>query len=450
MEDQFYNDDFEKYLQQQVKQHRMYPSDATWKGIYTHLHGYRKWPGLNFIAILIIAALTVCTVFMQNEAEIVSVPEQQQPVIAKATTLVQDNFDPVQVTHQTINNINSRQLFVTDLKIEDLADNSRDLTSTLNTEVTATTNGLSIESNIVIPTPVVPEDILEQDAEKTIAANAVPQSLVSNINSIEDATGKPVSVTTDQIAAPNTSATETSENVLTSRKNNKIDRWQLQFYITPSVSHRTLKDKTPADHSVNVNELVKYKPGMGTEIGLGILYGVTNNLRIKAGFQFNIRQYNIEAYSGNYEVARIAMVRGGYIDTVSTYARYKTTGAYNDALLLNKYYQVSLPVGVEYALVNNKKFGLNIAGTIQPTYTFAQSSYLLATDYKNYTEGVAYLRRWNVNSSIEATISYKIGDFQWKFGPQVRYQHLPTFSNPYPIKENLIDYGFRIGFTKSL
>jgi hypothetical protein len=62
MDNNFYQDDeFEQFLQEEVKQHRMYPSDHIWKNIRTELHGYRTWPALTFISLFIITALTIST-----------------------------------------------------------------------------------------------------------------------------------------------------------------------------------------------------------------------------------------------------------------------------------------------------------------------------------------------------------------------------------------------------
>ena len=61
MRDPMYHDDFEHYLQEQVKQHRMYPSDQIWRNIQDNLHGEKRWPALTFISIFIISALTITT-----------------------------------------------------------------------------------------------------------------------------------------------------------------------------------------------------------------------------------------------------------------------------------------------------------------------------------------------------------------------------------------------------
>jgi hypothetical protein len=73
---------------------------------------------------------------------------------------------------------------------------------------------------------------------------------------------------------------------------------------------------------------------------------------------------------------------------------------------------------------------------------------LLSTDYKNYTDGNSFIRKWNVNTSLGINFSYKSGSNLWQIGPQIRYQHLPTYSNQYPIEEHLLDYGIRLGITR--
>jgi hypothetical protein len=38
---------------------------------------------------------------------------------------------------------------------------------------------------------------------------------------------------------------------------------------------------------------------------------------------------------------------------------------------------------------------------------------------------------------------------KWQVGPQVRYQLLSSFVSKYPVKENLFDFGMRVGVTLS-
>lgn len=454
MDEHFYNNEFEKFLQQQVKQHRMYPSDAVWKGIYKQMHGYKKWPGLYFVAILMIAALTVCTVFMESS------PIVYPQIVAKMAVPAFDHLDPALVTNETLRNIGDNHpetvtgfapVTFTQEQLPEAADH---INTVAGNEPGGLNNNKFIASSEVPGVSQLPNATMANSTGNNDAAG-----VTSNATE-EDAIQKTVTVNTkpaEEISTqqPAATAQKAIANIIP-----KVKKWQYQVYITPSTSYREIVDQKPLNdqfngpmvttYGVNASQVIRYKPGMGIEFGLGILYGLTERIKIKASLQYNIRQYNIEAYAGSSELAKIALIRGGYIDSVSTVARYRSTGGYNEALLLNKYHQVSLPVGVEYALVNGKKLGISIGGTVQPTYTFSQSSYLLTADYKSYADGTSMIRRWNVNSSLEATLSYKVGDFQWKLGPQLRYQHLPTYTDPYPIKEYLIDYGFKIGFTKTI
>jgi hypothetical protein len=451
MDDHFFNSEFEKFLQHQVKQHRMYPSDAVWKGIYKQIHGDRKWPGLYFIAILLIAALTVCTVLMEP-TPIVS----RQAVAVKEGPAV-NQLDPVQVTRETITFINNRPQAIN------------------NSPVSAPIAGITNE--VPVDRPAVSGNSGNGISENLVADAGLPQNTLSN-NPLVPAGGnedQPIekavfiaeqkAAQQPEVAVKKDTETEKPEEltvpeIASISKPVKPGRWQYEFYITPSSSYRQLVDQKPSaeqfsgpvasNYGVSANQVIRYKPGMGIEFGLGVLYHLSDRIRVKTSLQYNVRQYNIEAFTGNYEIANIALIRGGTIDSVATVAKYRSTSGGNEALLLNKYHQVSLPVGIEYALVDSRKFGVNLATSVQPTYTFSQSSYLLTSDYKSYADGTSMIRRWNINSSLEATFSYKVGDFQWKLGPQIRYQHLPTYSDPYPIKEYLIDYGFKIGFTKTI
>jgi hypothetical protein len=72
---------------------------------------------------------------------------------------------------------------------------------------------------------------------------------------------------------------------------------------------------------------------------------------------------------------------------------------------------------------------------------------MITNDYKSYTQVPWLLRQWNVNTSFETFVSYQSGNTRWQVGPQVRYQLLSSFISNYPVKENLFDFGLKIGVT---
>ncbi len=468
MENQHFNNDFEKFLQQQTRMHRMYPSDAVWKGIYKQLHGHRTWPGLNFFAILIIAALTVCTVLTDDKSivHVQNAVKHQPNKTGLAFTSIADQLNPAKaVNSQKFNSIN-----------RDLIFGEKDEASTIVPESIAPDNDERNTFSSVVPlvnTSITAigansersasEEIIdnEQQLEKTLIIKANDNDVSATIIDEIQKEALEASPVVKELAHrdDNEMKEQTSAIVALPKTNGRASRWGLQFYITPSASFRELASSKPSSsnapaantNAIDVNNAVKHRPGMGTEIGAAVSYQLTNNFRIKSGLQLNIRQYNIAAYYSGLEVTAIALVRGNSVDTLHTYAMYRNQNGNMATELVNKYYQVAMPIGIEYDLVNRNNFGFAVGATLQPTYTFTPgNSYMISTDLKNYANGKTLLRNWNVNSTLEAIVRYQTGKLEWRLAPQVRYQHLPTYSKPYPIREYLIDYGVKIGFVKSL
>ena len=63
-----YQDELEEFLQDEINDHRMYPSDQIWRNIQTEVHGPQSWPALTFISLFIISALTVATLINNHPA----------------------------------------------------------------------------------------------------------------------------------------------------------------------------------------------------------------------------------------------------------------------------------------------------------------------------------------------------------------------------------------------
>jgi hypothetical protein len=252
--------------------------------------------------------------------------------------------------------------------------------------------------------------------------------------------------------------------------NYKIERFSYQLYITPSISYRNLEDNqerlnyatlstfalnSPANTTSNivngnVNAVVHHKPALGMEAGGAILYRLNKNLQIKTGLQFNIRQYYIDAYWAPYNIATISYVRNHQLDSVNMLSSYSNAGGFQSTKLDNKLYQISMPMGLQWSLFPDRKMGIDASITFQPTLTLNKNVYLLSTDYKYYTNGASFFRKWNANTGIDLNFTYKTTNRTWFIGPQVRYQHFPTYNDLYPIKEFRWDYGLKIGFTQPI
>lgn len=246
------------------------------------------------------------------------------------------------------------------------------------------------------------------------------------------------------------------ESVINAFKNKRSGkRFETGFYFTPSISYRKLTENksylrsldpaliaagSPALYS-SVNNNVTQKPDVGFELGFAAKYALSNRLKIRSGLQFNVNRYNLKAFSSSGSIATIALYTGSRIDSLQTYTQYSNLSGYKSDWLQNLYFQISAPVGVEYLVSNDDKMHFGIAATVQPTYVLSDRAYLITTDYKSYTQVPGLGRRWNVNTSLETFVGFK----RWQFGPQVRYQLLSSFESKYPVKENLFDFGLKVG-----
>jgi hypothetical protein len=57
------------------------------------------------------------------------------------------------------------------------------------------------------------------------------------------------------------------------------------------------------------------------------------------------------------------------------------------------------------------------------------------------------IRHWNANTAFSTFVAYSTGKVKWQVGPQVRYQLFSSFVKKYPVKENLFDFGLKVGLS---
>lgn len=232
----------------------------------------------------------------------------------------------------------------------------------------------------------------------------------------------------------------------------------LQFYVTPTVSYRRLSghgirtfnaQSGNYNYSGDVNSVVDHRPMIGTEAGMALVFSMNKKLRFKTGLQFNFTQYEANAYRYTAEIVPMTASGLGHsqINAVST---FRSTSGLSQTSLRNQRMMISIPIGAELSVVNKKNVQFNIGGSIQPTYVVNNQSYMISSDLKNYAQAPALYRHFNMNGALEAFISFRTGSTKWNAGPQLRYQMLSSYKAEYPISEHIIDYGFKIGMTKTL
>lgn len=485
MEEEFYKDEFEQFLQQQANSHRMYPTDGVWQGIYKKLHGDKKWPALTFAAFTFLTAVIGISVYFAPKPNIFA------PLPLKSTTSqakLSENSSPL------ISSLSNTDKVITSKDFISQQQNNlgigKDGVNVANVNLPVAQNAGS-STNIpvrfirtVVPVTAderiktVESTVATQLTQSTSDANYLLSSTTEYKKIINVAASTLLAIPPSVKSSGVTKAEKDKDDknmaddflkqhnndialFTTTRKISRKKKFSYAVYIAPSISYRRLKEEQIIDKTntlngpvalnyvTDVNKVVRHKPGTGIETGLAFTYHITNSLGIRGGIQFNIRQYNIEAYKSSGEMATIALLgRSNGMDSINTFAVYRNNNGYLSAELVNRYYQVSLPVGIDWEVIGNKRLKFNVAANIQPTYTMNRNSFLLSTDFKNYTQNVGMLRNWNINTNVEAYMSIKVGSYSWQVGPQLRYQQLPTFMSEYPIREHLMDYGFKLGVSK--
>ncbi|MFZ9719001.1 MAG: hypothetical protein ACO3BD_06555, partial [Chitinophagaceae bacterium] len=82
------------------------------------------------------------------------------------------------------------------------------------------------------------------------------------------------------------------------------------------------------------------------------------------------------------------------------------------------------------------------------SYMLDATGYLVTSDFNNYIKAPEFLRRFNVNTGLETFVSFKRGKTIWQAGPSLRYQMLSNSVSAYPVREYLVQYGFRLGLIR--
>lgn len=440
-------DAFEEFILDKVNEHKMYPSSRVWTNIRTEVHGNKSWPALTIIALTVLVALTVSTFIATQKSG---------PVVLTSNRLKSKNTShslekPFTTYQSSAQMIASKPAIKTQVTKASPTMPSRVMDVEPTIRLSTSNRGNEIHSNNTLDET---ESLTDTKSESLEAANIVTS--IDSLNKINNTSLLPALI--------HAQVNHNFELAASTTQVQKKKKYSVQFYATPSASFRVLNDQkvkeliqpsliaipinSPVVQTTTFNQAVRHRPDIGLELGFTFNYPVTKRLQFKTGLQLNIRQYQIDTYETGANAATLALVNGGRVQNISVMSSYNNNVGFRAAQLNNKVYQLALPIGLDYQLLRFKKFGIHTQATIQPTYNVNKNVYLLSADYANYAAGNDYVRKWNMNTSVGIQFSYQKGNTIWQLGPQIRYQALPTYNNPYPIKENLIDYGFRIGWSK--
>ena len=468
----FYNDDFdfEQLLRQRSDQLRMYPSEKVWRNIRKTIRNARYGYGLAILVLLGAGS------YLSYKNDLFSVPAEFRASKSAAvspngslavSTIISNKNHPTPTGKEVAVLINAPK-------------------PTINTASYLQAKKESVPSAAVPDKRVVTANNtdLRKLLPQTAVSETVPVTMTKAVQvetqAINSEFNLSASALTNDVSAPlETQSTDDKNEIISSdadqvnwlqehatfdllRPGSKKLRWQL--HATPTINYRNIaghkmvniaSELTSVPMALNIqgniDNLLNHKPAMGFEMGTSLLYALSKKLSLKAGVQFNYASYDIQAYSSSAtEMATIAISTVTGSESLTSYTNIRNFGGSEMKALKNEYFQLSLPIGMEYTLLGSRRVQFTLAGTLQPTYMLSHDNYLITTDYKNYTREPSLLRRFNLNTSAEAFLSYNMGDMRIQLGPQFRYQIFSSFASGYPVKEHLKEFGFKLGITKSI
>lgn len=412
-------EELEDLLKEKSEQYLLYPSDTVWKNIQRELHPRNGWLSASFAALLLIASMTA--IWVKKEVHDNTVP------VSKATAYRFVELPSVvirsSVVHKRVplmaSTVEQRSVTGTVAQVEK---SIREDDAPVRPPLAIVAPGMSeLNMNVAVSTPVRLKEsrTFWQTALQTVVQGA--------------------------------------------KKIGKKGTWQV--YVTPSIGYRQLEGQatrsnyqysvysysTNAPLARNVKDAVSHRPGVGFEAGTVMFYPINKRLSLKTGFQANYHQYQIDAYSGYPEMATYAVNNSGaFASAINAVSIYRNDNGNSHVTLRNEHYMFAVPIGLDYRVAGNKAFNFSVASTVQPTYVFANYSYLISTNLRNYAKEPSLNRRFNINTAVEANINFTKGSNTWSIGPQFRYQLLSSFKDKYPIKENLMDMGIRVGLIRTI
>ncbi|NCU05288.1 MAG: PorT family protein, partial [Chitinophagaceae bacterium] len=330
--------------------------------------------------------------------------------------------------------------------------------------IQANENIIEEENNNVSPVPVTDEEIpsltkatVELNTVVSEPSLEVPSVILSDNNNIEI---NPIvsdkvetSVTTVEHVPANTVPSQLEVNIPVINADARLYK-KLQFYITSSASYRVLYSDNKINfgnlNQQNPDQVARHTPSLGFEFGGALLLPLSKNIHFRTGLQINYTRYNVEVFRAAPQLATVVLNNNtGVIQRVTSLNTQNSAFAKSDEVA-NETYQLSIPVGFEFKLAGKRSLQWHLATNVQPTYLLSASGYLLTNNFEKYIKAPDLLSNLNLNSSLETFLRWNMKDIQLQAGPQLRYQLFSNSQEGYPIKEHLVDYGFRIGIIKTL
>lgn len=453
MERDLYTDGFERLLKQKVDAYHMYPSEAAWMRIHEALHRRQRHFLLKIggitVSLLLFIALSTSRYqhgSLLETAQLLNLTSYTQPIADKITP--------------------SRKALPSNSSVIDNGQpNSKPTLFASNPADAVTFNTNDDISYEVTPSPVPEAEALPalNSAEHNypnmgISVTVAYEGYRATMNALAERSLNMPSFK-QPASSPSTEAAQEGYdiNLTDAEKNYEVriplpqtSQQEIAYSIVPSVSYRVLQTPTTFTFGnltpTDPNNAVKHSPSVGWEAAISILSPLTPKIKFLSGLQLNYTSYNVTAYTS---FPQMTTVRLSGFNNIQRISNLRTSGGTTvQQLLRNSTLQVAVPIGLQFRVSGNNNFSWNFTTTVQPAYLLDATGYLVSSDYNNYIKAPEFLRRFNINAGIETHLSWKKGNTTWQVGPALRYQLLSNSVSAYPIKEHLINYGFRLGLIR--
>lgn len=446
MERFMYQDEsFERMLKDKADEYRMYPSQQSWENIQKRIRPKNNL--FNFKSLGLSAALLL------GFAISISDEQTTKDTNSSFVTNFIDDQELPEATAQAQKNTAKVIPITAAIRVNQIS-----------TEFPETITADAIE------TPASESNVQPFETPALISAEEEMASLTKATITIEPGSLKPLApavtnaVTKKTGIEPNESSISVEPNSAEDNLSDNLDlpvitvpklRRQLQFYITSSASYRVLYNDNKLTFGnilqQDPEKVAKHSPSLGVEFGTAVLLPISKNINFRTGIQLNYTRYNVEVFRSNPQVATVILNNNnGVIQRMTSLNSQNNSGLFKSDEVANETYQLSLPVGLEFRLAGKRNLQWNLATNVQPSYLLSASGYLLTNNFEKYIKAPDLLSNLNLNTAIETFLRWNVKDIQLQAGPQLRYQLFSNSQEGYPIKEHLVDYGFRIGIVKTL
>lgn len=489
MDGRFDTDEFEDLIREQADKFYLVPSERVWNGIYNNLRPGSKWPSLGMGLVILISLVWIGSSHQPQIKENALQAEAQNnkqltvggPIVPQTANLNSKAKDyaerpsagmvlskPAPADNRSKNNqaALAERVAVPSLPQDDNSDMRPNL-AVENAETVPDAHKPVKASEVSVPVnesegkdnipslPVTDKGISQADDSRGIAdltASGVSDGVMPELPETKKiALSRLVSEAT-------VAAVGITGAAATKKPAAKVRKAQWEFFVAPVVANAHLDKidiQAPQSQSLLANSNIvgfdiSKRSLAGIQGGADAIYKINDVLAARTGAHIAYSGYKIKADFVHPTFATVTFVnREGALSNKSYMTYYGNKGNAGKMNLNNFRLTLSVPLGVDWKVYENDNVRVIVMSAVEPLALLDANSFVVSSDTRNFVEDPDLLRRFNVNGNIGTLINFKGSRVNWSMGPVFSYQILSSYQNTYPVREHLVNYGFRIGVKKS-